>query len=189
MAQQIDLKFLRSCPGPESLPKDQLPEIAFAGRSNVGKSSLLNSLNGGRTVARTSSKPGCTQFLNLYSSGGRFYIVDLPGYGYAKAPEKLRRQWTGWIASYLEERVPLRGVILLVDARHPCLPNDVEMSDYLRNRGRPYVVALTKSDKLKRGKLAMAVRKASEMGPVIPVSSVSGLGLKELGRWLYEAVS
>lgn len=185
----INLDFLRSCPGLDSLPGDGLPEIAFAGRSNVGKSSLLNSMNGGRVVARTSSRPGCTQFLNLYSSGGRYYIVDLPGYGYAKAPEKIRREWAGWIATYLEERVPLRGVILLADARHPCLPNDVEMADYLRDRGRPYVVALTKSDKLKKGKLAAAVRKAGEMGPVIAVSSVSGLGLKELGRWLHEAVS
>jgi len=184
----VEIEFLKSCPGPEHLPRDMLPEISFAGRSNVGKSSLINRLNNGHSVARTSSRPGCTQYLNLYSVSGRYYIVDLPGYGFARAPQKKRSEWTGWIASYLMDRVPLRGVVLLVDARHPCLPNDIEMTDFLRERGRPYIIALTKSDKLKRGKLAIAAGKAQDMGPVIPVSSVTGSGIKELKKWIFQAV-
>jgi GTP-binding protein len=117
-----------------------------------------------------------------------FYIVDLPGYGFARAPRKNRTEWTGWIASYLMERVPLRGVVLLIDARHPCLPNDIEMVNFLKERGRPYIIALTKSDKLKRGKLASAVGKAQDMGPVIPVSSITGSGIKELKKWIFQAV-
>lgn len=184
----LDIRFVRSCPGPDHLPRDGLPEVSVAGRSNVGKSSLLNRLAGDRQVARTSSRPGCTQYLNLYSVSDVFYFVDLPGYGYAKAPAESRRAWSGWIASYMEERVPLRGVILLVDARHPCLPNDMGMVDFLRERGRPYIVALTKSDKLPRGKLASSMRKAQDMGPVIAVSSVTGDGLKELRKWIFQAV-
>ena len=185
----LRITFMRSCPGPEQLPSDGLPEICLAGRSNVGKSSLLNKLAGERGVARTSARPGCTQFLNLYSADGNFYLVDLPGYGYARAPETERDRWTGWIAEYLMDRQPLRGVVLLVDARHPCLPNDMEMVDFLRERGRPYIIALTKSDKLKRGQLASAARKAQDMGPVIPVSSVTGDGIRQLKKWLFQAVS
>mgnify|MGYP001079876597 CR=1 FL=1 len=184
----IDIRFLKSCPGPEHLPRDGLPEISFAGRSNVGKSSLINRLSGGHSVARTSSRPGCTQYLNLYSASGTFYVVDLPGYGFARAPLKNRTEWTGWIAAYLMDRVPLRGVVLLIDARHPCLPNDIDMVNFLRERGRPYIIALTKSDKLKRGKLNEAVRKAQDMGPVIPLSSITGFGMKELKKWIFQAV-
>ncbi len=184
----MKIEFLKSCPGPATLPRDRLPEVSFAGRSNVGKSSLINRINGGHSVARTSSRPGCTQYLNLYSVSGIFYIVDLPGYGFARAPRKNRTEWTGWIASYLMDRVPLRGVVLLIDARHPCLPNDIEMVDFLKERGRPYIIALTKSDKLKRGKLASAVGKAQDMGPVIPVSSITGNGIRELKKWIFQAV-
>lgn len=184
----LDIKFLRSCPGLEYLPLDGLPEVCFAGRSNVGKSSLLNRLSGDHSVARTSSRPGCTQHLNLYSVSGSYYIVDLPGYGYARAPHKNRTEWTGWIAVYLMNRVQLRGVVLLIDARHPCLPNDMEMVDFLKERGRPYIIALTKSDKLKRGKLASSVAKAQNMGPVIPVSSLTGFGMRELKKWIFQAV-
>ncbi len=184
----LDVKFLRSCPGSANLPRDGLPEICFAGRSNVGKSSLLNKLSGDHSVARTSSKPGCTQYLNLYSVSGSYYIIDLPGYGYARAPGKNRTEWTGWIAAYLMDRVPLRGVVLLIDARHPCLSNDMEMVSFLKERGRPYIIALTKSDKLKRGKLASSVVKAQDMGPVIPVSSITGFGIRELKKWMFQVV-
>jgi GTP-binding protein len=186
----LRLEFLRSCPGPGQMPKDGRPEVAFAGRSNVGKSSLLNTLNrGGGTVARISSRPGCTQFLNVYSASDRFYLIDMPGYGYARAPEELRRQWEGWMLSYLADREPLRGVVLLVDARHPALLADMEMARMLRERGRPYLIALTKSDKLKRGKLMESVRTANEMGPVVAVSSKTGVGMDDVCRWLFETVS
>ncbi len=184
----LDIKFVRSCPGSAHLPGDGRPEICFAGRSNVGKSSLLNRLSGNHSIARISSKPGCTQYLNLYSVSDSYYIIDLPGYGYARAPHKNRTEWSGWIATYLMDRVPLRGVVLLIDARHPCLPNDMEMVNFLKERGRPYIIALTKSDKLKRGKLASSAVKAQDMGPVVPVSSITGFGIQELKKWMFQAV-
>jgi GTP-binding protein len=187
--KKLLVRFVRSCPGPSSLPADGSPEVAFIGRSNVGKSSLLNTISEGKGVARTSSRPGCTQLLNLYRADDRFYIVDLPGYGYAKAPEKVRRSWSGWISDYLSERESLRGVVLLVDARHPGLEADAGMASFLRSRGRPYVIALTKSDKLRRGKLAQSVRVADGMGPVIAVSAVTGLGVPELGKWILQSVA
>jgi GTP-binding protein len=187
--KRLPVRFVRSCPGSATLPDDGLPEIAFIGRSNVGKSSLLNRISEGRNVARTSSRPGCTQHLNLYSADGRFYIVDLPGYGYAKAPEKVRREWIGWINEYLADREALRGIVLLVDARHPDMETDANMASFLRSRGRPYVIALTKSDKLRSGQLAQAVRNADLFGPVIAVSATTGLGIPELGRWILLAVA
>lgn len=187
--KKLQIRFIRSCPGPASLPDDGLPEIAFIGRSNVGKSSLLNKIAEGRNVARTSSTPGCTQFLNLYMADERFYIVDLPGYGYAKAPEKIRKSWVEWIGRYLQDRDALRGVVLLVDARHPDMAADTRMAGYLRSRGRPYVIALTKSDKLRSGRLARASRTAGAMGPVIAVSATSGTGVQELGKWVFQTVA
>ncbi len=186
---KLTIEFLKSCPGREGLPTNGLPEVAFIGRSNVGKSSLINRLAGGRKVARTSSRPGCTQFINIFTTNRDFYIADLPGYGFAKAPERLRSQWIDWIGWYLRERKPLRGTVLLVDARHPDLENDRSMAEYLMEGGKPYIVALTKSDKLKRGKLAASVRQAGEMGPVIPVSSIDGSGMNELCRWLADTTA
>lgn len=186
---KLRIEFLKSCPGKTGLPVDGLPEIGFIGRSNVGKSSLINRLAGGKKVARTSSRPGCTQYINIFTTNKDFYIADLPGYGFAKAPGRLRSQWVDWIGWYLRERKPLRGTVLLVDARHPELENDRSMSEYLIEGGKPYIIALTKSDKLKRSKLAASVRKASEMGPVIPVSSVDGSGMNELCGWLATATA
>lgn len=181
------IDFLKSCPGRDGLPLDGLPEIAFIGRSNVGKSSLINRLAGGRKVARTSSRPGCTQYINIFTTDRGFYIADLPGYGYAKAPERLRSRWVDWIGWYLRERKPLRGTVLLVDARHPSLPNDASMAEYLREGGKPYLIALTKSDKLKRNALMNSVRAAGEMGPVVAVSSIDGSGIGELCKWIASA--
>lgn len=104
-------------------------------------------------------------------------------------PENLRSQWIDWIGWYLRERKPLRGTVLLVDARHPALESDLSMAEYLKEGGKPYIVALTKSDKLKRGKLAVSVRTAGELGPVIPVSSIDGSGMNELCRWIATATA
>ena len=186
---KLHIQFLKSCPGRTGLPTDGLPEMAFIGRSNVGKSSLINKLAGGSKIARTSSRPGCTQYINIFTTNKNFYIADLPGYGFAKAPERLRKQWIGWIGWYLRERKPLRGTVLLVDARHPEMENDLSMARFLMEGGKPYIVALTKSDKLRRNKLAQSVRIAGELGPVIPVSSVDGSGINELCKWLATATA
>ncbi|MFO7626594.1 MAG: ribosome biogenesis GTP-binding protein YihA/YsxC [Candidatus Fermentibacteraceae bacterium] len=182
----LALSFLRSCPGGVGLPDDGRPEVAFTGRSNVGKSSLINCLAGGTAVARTSSSPGCTRFINIYTSNFGYYVADLPGYGYARAPGAERSRWLSWMEDYLGKRRPLRGSVLLVDCRHPEMESDVQMAEFLRGCGKPYIVALTKSDKLGASKLAESRKKAGELGPVIPVSSVRGSGIRELLRWLVQ---
>lgn len=171
------------------LPDDGSPEVAFTGRSNVGKSSLINRLAGGAAVARTSSSPGCTRFINIYRSNFGYYVADLPGYGYARAPGAERSKWLSWMEDYLGRRRPLRGSVLLVDCRHPGMESDEQMAGFLRGCGKPYIVALTKSDKLGSSKLAESIRAAGELGPVIPVSSVSGSGIRELLRWLMQVTA
>ncbi len=185
----LELRFLKSCPGGIGLPDDGLPEVAFTGRSNVGKSSLINSLAGGVQVARTSSTPGCTRFINIYSTNHGYYIADLPGYGYARVPGADRVRWLSWMQEYLEGRRPLRGTVMLVDCRHPGLESDRIMAEFLRGCGKPYVVALTKSDKLGPARMAESRREAGELGPVIPVSSVKGTGIRELLRWLVQVTA
>lgn len=180
---------MKSCPGGVGLPGDGLPEVAFTGRSNVGKSSLINRMAGGIRVARISSSPGCTRFINIYATDGGYYLADLPGYGYARAPGAERAQWLQWMEDYLGKRKPLRGTVLLVDSRHPGMESDAAMAEFLRGCGKPYIVALTKSDKLGTSRLSESVRKAAELGPVIPVSSVRGSGVRELFRWLTQVTA
>lgn len=188
--RKLKVEFLQACAGPDDLPDRRVPEVALAGRSNVGKSSLLNALSVERKPARTSGRPGCTQTLNVFSvDGGRFHLIDLPGYGYARAPRKVRHRWTEWVERYLMYRVELRGIILLVDARHPGMDSDVDLSRFLMELGRPYIVALTKSDKLSKGKLRSSVDRARELGPVLAVSALKGTGLSELLRWVDQAVA
>lgn len=186
---RLAMSFLKSCPGGVGLPEDGLPEVAFTGRSNVGKSSLINRLAGGSGVARTSSSPGCTRFINIYTTNFGYYVADLPGYGYAKAPGDQRARWLKWMEEYLGRRRTLRGTVFLVDCRHPEMESDLGMADFLRGCGKPYIVALTKSDKLGASKLSESRRKAEEMGPVIPVSSVSGAGIRELLHWLVQVTA
>ena len=132
------------------LPDDVLPEIAFAGRSNVGKSSLLNALTGRKALARTSNTPGRTQQLNFFDLGKRAMLVDMPGYGYAKAPKPQVDAWTRLVADYLRGRVGLRKLCLLIDARHGVKPVDREIMDLLEAAAVVFQVVLTKTDKAKR---------------------------------------
>lgn len=131
------------------LPADTLPEIAFAGRSNVGKSTLLNALTGRKSLARTSNTPGRTQQLNFFDLGHRLMMVDMPGYGYAKAPKTEVAAWTRLIRDYLRGRVGLRRLCLLVDARHGLKPTDREIMDLLEESAVVFQVILTKADKSK----------------------------------------
>ncbi len=165
--------------------RDGRPEIAFVGRSNVGKSSLLNRLLGRKGLARTSSTPGRTQAVNYFLVNRRFYFVDLPGYGYAKAGKDARREWAARVEGYFREAPP-RAVVLLVDGKVGATPLDVQAYQYLSGLGAAVVVAATKIDKLPRGRWASAVREVrqvlglAETIPLIPVSAQSGEGVKEL---------
>ncbi|MBN1433351.1 ribosome biogenesis GTP-binding protein YsxC [Candidatus Fermentibacterales bacterium] len=182
---------LTQCRTLSALPSGPIgPEVAFIGRSNVGKSTLLNALLGRDGLARTSKKPGCTRSMNLFLVDGRFVLVDLPGYGYAKTSRAVRSRWSSvLIPGYLRERQALRGSILLVDSRHCSMDSDREMSALLRGTGKPYVIALTKIDKLKRAERRASVDAAGALGPVIPVSGRTGEGLPELWKWITQVVS
>lgn len=133
------------------LPQDDIVEIAFAGRSNAGKSSALNKLCGIRTLARVSKTPGRTQLINLFSLQTRARLVDLPGYGFAQVPVAIRRQWGALVGGYIETRVNLSGLVVMMDVRHPLTPLDQQMLDWAQAHGRPVHILLTKADKLGRG--------------------------------------
>lgn len=132
------------------LPEGDVPEVAFAGRSNVGKSSLLNALTGRRDLARTSNTPGRTQQLNFFNLADRLYLVDMPGYGYAKVSKKMRSEWDNLIFDYLRGRPNLRCVLMLVDSRHGLKDSDKMLMDTLDEAAVPYRVILTKADKQKQ---------------------------------------
>jgi GTP-binding protein len=180
--------FLTAAAQEGQLPELGLPEIAFAGRSNVGKSSLLNALAGRKTLARTSHTPGRTRQINFFDLGGRLMLVDLPGYGYARAAKTDIKRWTGLTRGYLKGRVQLRRVCLLVDARHGLKDNDRNVMSELDQAAVSYQVVLTKTDKLKPPALAAARRSlAGELArhpaahPESPAtSSVTGAGIAEL---------
>ena len=142
--------FLLGVARVEQLPDDSLPEIAFAGRSNVGKSSLLNALTGRKSLARTSNTPGRTQQLNFFNLGSRLTLVDMPGYGFARAPKAAVTIWTRLIRDYLRGRVGLRRLCLLIDARHGLKPVDREIMDLMENSAVVFQVILTKCDKAKK---------------------------------------
>ncbi|MGA9335011.1 MAG: ribosome biogenesis GTP-binding protein YihA/YsxC [Rudaea sp.] len=147
-------QFLLSAPNPGKLPRDTGAEIAFAGRSNAGKSSALNTICDQKGLARTSKTPGRTQLLNVFALDEARRLVDLPGYGYAKVPEAMREQWRHAIDAYLRERESLRGVVLIMDSRHPLKDFDRQMLGYCRDIGLACHVLLTKADKLGRGEAA-----------------------------------
>ena len=174
-------------------PSTELPEIAFSGRSNVGKSSLLNKLVKRKSLARVSQTPGKTREINFFRVNGEFVLVDLPGYGYARVSKEARSTWRPLIEGYLTASEPLRGVVQLIDARHEPSPEDRQMLDFLAELGVPTVVALTKCDKLKvREVTPRAAELARALGlddaQVIPFSAVTGAGRDELAEALVELV-
>ena len=159
-----EARFLAGASTAAAFPRDTLPEIAFAGRSNVGKSSLVNALTGRRTLARTSNTPGRTRQINFFDLDTRLMLVDLPGYGYAEAPKIEVRRWTALLRRYLETRTALRSVCLLIDSRHGIKDVDYPLMLMLDNAGVSYQIVLTKTDKLGAGELALiAERTRAEM--------------------------
>lgn len=149
----IDAKFLLTAVKPEQYPDTLVPEIAFVGRSNVGKSSLINCLTNRTKLARTSSTPGKTATINFYDIAGRYRLVDLPGYGYAKVSKTEQERWAKMIETYLSDRFNLVQVIQLVDARHKPTRDDILMLDWIRRFGYSPVVVATKLDKLKKSQI------------------------------------
>lgn len=179
---QINCKFVASYFALEQIPNDPRPQIAFAGRSNVGKSSLLNKLVGQKKMAKVSSTPGKTRSLNFFSINDRFFLVDLPGYGYAKVSKSESKSWGKLIEGYLSTNKELIGLVLLLDCRRDITDKDLTLTEWLVERKLPVIIALTKCDKLTRGKLNEKIRKTEkEFGlEVVPFSTVTGIGKNEL---------
>lgn len=180
--------FVLGVAGLEQLPLTDMPEIAFAGRSNVGKSSIINALLDQKKLARTSNTPGRTQQLNYFNLDDIFHIVDLPGYGYAQAPEKLVKQWTNLVFTFLQGRVNLKRVFLLIDSRHGIKKVDEETMELLDKAAVTYQIVLTKADKISDKQLAAVIQEtevkikthAAAFTKVIATSSEKGLGVPDL---------
>lgn len=193
------VEFLKSAPGLKFLPDAAYPEIAFAGRSNVGKSSLLNALTNRKGLARTSNTPGRTQELNFFDVGSppQIRLVDMPGYGFAEAPKDLVKRWRFLVNDFLRGRAVLRRAIVLVDSRHGLKPVDVEIMDMLDTAAVNYQLVLTKADKVKPTELAKilerttaeAAKHAAAHPQLITTSSETGSGIAELRTAILEAAT
>lgn len=189
-------KFITSATKLEECPPASLPEVCFAGRSNVGKSSLINALLNKKNIARTSNVPGKTQQMNYYKIGNEFFMVDLPGYGYAKVPKKERERWGKSIRNYLLDRESLSLILHVVDVRHEPSQLDEDFFYWMAMNEKPFSVVLSKSDKISRNKVnqskARVRRILKEMNieiPILPYSSDSREGVPEIKDLITEFVN
>jgi GTP-binding protein len=186
-------EYVISAVGPAQYPEDGLPEIALVGRSNVGKSSLINKMIGRRNLARTSSQPGKTQTLNFYRIESQLYFVDLPGYGYAKVSKTKREEWGRFIEQYLTERERLQLIVQIIDLRHPPTANDIAMYEWMVHNDLPVCIVGTKADKIPKGKWQKHIKIIKEnlgMRPqdaIVLFSSELGLGRDELWQVIEQA--
>ncbi|MDZ7372400.1 MAG: ribosome biogenesis GTP-binding protein YihA/YsxC [candidate division KSB1 bacterium] len=184
----MNVRFYRAVGDLQNLPRDGLPEVSFAGRSNVGKSSLINSLVGRKGLASTSSTPGKTRTINFYRVEEHLYLVDLPGYGFASVAKAMRENWRSLIEGYFRSSRSLRGVVLIADLRHEPTPLDRQMAEWLQSLSLPFVVAATKSDKLSTAalqrQLALHQQTFAALGAeeVLAYSAIDGRGRRELWR-------
>jgi len=182
-----EASFLKSVFEPSQLSGLNKPEIAFSGRSNVGKSSLINVLLNRKGLARTSATPGRTQSINFISINNSFFFVDLPGYGYAKVPASIKQKWQHLIESYLHNRESLRLVVLIVDARRDPADDEAQFADWLRLERISFITVLTKSDKLKRNQVMQSAarwKKYLNIDTIVAFSALTGEGKNELWKTL-----
>ena len=177
-------RFYKSVSALDQLPEEPFPEIVFVGRSNVGKSTLLNSLTGRKGLAKTSSTPGKTQLINYFIINDTCFFVDLPGYGYAKVDKGKKHHWGKLLGDYVRSRDRIALVVMLIDSRHPEMESDRHMTEFLEYCGRPYGIVLTKYDKLKQKNRARAGRTMKSCSFkskfIVNYSALSGQGKEEL---------
>ena len=179
-------EFIRSAAGPKDFPRDMLPQIAFAGRSNVGKSSVINRLLNRKNFARVGAAPGKTVHINYFLIDKKLYLVDLPGYGYAKVSQSEKLRWAKLIQSWFDDPELMTLGIQIVDARHKPTVNDQTMCDYFKQTGRPFAIVANKLDKLKKSEIEpnlRCIRETLELDdsiPVIPFSAEKGTGREDL---------
>lgn len=190
------IEFVKSVSALDQLPELELPEIALAGRSNVGKSSFINTLFNRKGLAKTSSTPGKTRTLNYYNVENKFYFVDLPGFGYAKVSKTERESWEKLLIKYLQNNLNISRIIHFVDSRHKPTQLDILLNKFLIELDIPYIVLLNKVDKLKQSELVKAKKEIKEVFPELSIgdnlflfSSVKGIGKKELINFIYSAYS
>jgi GTP-binding protein len=185
----VDAQYIIGAAHREQFPPEELPEVAFLGRSNVGKSSLLNCLLGGKRLAHTSRKPGCTRLIHFYRVSGQLCFVDLPGYGYAHVPQKTMAEWKQLVEAYLLGRKSLTLSILLVDIRRGWMEKDLELKRWLEFHGRRHLVVATKMDKLRQSEqirgLEALGRHAGAEG-LMPFSAVTGRGAREIWQAIWK---
>jgi GTP-binding protein len=198
----LKAEFVVSSAKPAMFPADRLPEVAFLGRSNVGKSSLINALTGQKGLAFTSNTPGRTQTINFYriarqsheagqSHGidGPFYLVDLPGYGYARVPPSYQLEWKKLIEQYLEERETLKLSCLILDPRRAWTDKDLDLKRWLEYHGRPYLVVATKTDKLNQSEQEHGMRAIRKEGvEPLPFSALTGRGVREIWQAIAKTI-
>lgn len=200
MFRIIESQFITSAVKPADYPPSLLPEIAFSGKSNVGKSSLLNSLLKRKKIAKVSSTPGKTRLINFFEvsfkndkteENGKLNFVDLPGYGYAKVSKTERENWKKMVLDYFRNRETLRGIIILIDIRHRADPKDKMMIEMLSENDFPFIIVATKSDKIPKTKIPKylkALKKELEIGEMIAVSSLNKTGLENILNWIEKLI-
>jgi GTP-binding protein len=186
--------YVKSVFNLSDLPKNQFPEIAFAGRSNVGKSSVLNKLANIRNLAKISSTPGKTRQINFFLINKNIYFVDLPGYGYAKASKSIKKSWGGLIEEYIKKSQNLKGVVLLLDVRHPPFETDLQLMEWLDFYQRKKLVVLTKTDKLSRSLLFTNIKNTSEIlnlnsDSLTLFSAKTGEGKEKILNWISDLLT
>ncbi len=189
-----EAKFIKSAAGEKDYPRDNLPEVAFAGRSNVGKSSLINRLVNRKGLAKTSSTPGKTQLINFFAINEKFYLVDLPGYGYAKVSKSMRKDWKSLVENYLSNRESLLLVVLILDIRREPNSGDISLLDWLNYYQIPSLIVLTKTDKISRSQIHKQSRMIKnflhlEEDRVLPFSALTKEGKDKILSKIGEEIS